>query len=96
MGSLSDEIKRLRSLKGLSVRQLAKQVGKTPGYISRIEARGEIPTADLLIQIAGELGVSAEVLLELAKADEMVEAKSEIEGRYTSALVLFRKAKNVE
>ncbi len=96
MGELSDEIRRLRSLKGMSVRQLATVLGKTAGYISRIEARGEIPTPELLVQIANTLGGSGERLLELARADEMIEAKSEIEQRYNSALILFRKAKNVE
>ena len=80
----------------MSVRQLAATLEKTPGYISRIEARGEIPTPELLMQIAEVLHGSGERLLELAKSDEVTEAKSEIEDRYNSALLLFRKSRNAD
>lgn len=94
MGKLSDEIKRLRGDLGMSVRQLAKALDKSPGYVSRIEARGEIPTPELLMQIAEKLGGSFEVLLEKAMSDELNDAKDGIEERYQSALTLFRKSRN--
>jgi len=96
MGSLSDEIRRLRSLKGLSVRGLAMTLKKTPGYISRIEAKGEIPTPELLALIAEELDGDCELLLALARADEISDAQSEIDDRYKAALLLFRKGKHAE
>lgn len=96
MGNLSDEIRRLRSSKGLSVRDLAKRIGKTAGYISRIEARGEIPTPELLIEIAEVLDGDGEQLLNLARGDEIKEVQAEIQSRYESALSLFRKSKNAD
>lgn len=96
MGDLSDEIRRLRRVKGMSVRQLASTLGKTPGYISRIESRGEVPTPELLIHIANELDGDGELLLSLAKSDELKDAKAEIESRYDQALILYRKERNVD
>lgn len=94
MGAFSDEIRKRRSERQLSVRQLAAAVGKTPGYLSRIEARGEIPTPELVCQIAAVLETNAERLLELAKADELKQFKTDLNSRHESALLLYRKGRN--
>lgn len=94
MGDLSDEIRRLRAAKQLSVRQLAAILKKTPGYVSRIEARGEVPSDALILEIAGALGADPEHLLRLAKTDELREIDASIDSRHEAAIQLYRKSSN--
>jgi transcriptional regulator with XRE-family HTH domain len=63
MGSFGILIKRSRENRGLTVRALADAIGKSPGYISRIEVRGEIPSVELVVELATALGGDAERFL---------------------------------
>lgn len=57
---------RLRSLReasGLTLRELARQIGEQPTNLSYWERTGNLPRADLIIPIAQALGVSVEEIL---------------------------------
>lgn len=87
-------IKQSRENLGLTVRALADAIGKSPGYISRIEVRGEIPSVDLVVELAAVLKGNAEQFLECAKNDSMERATNEVESKYQDALALYRKGKH--
>jgi transcriptional regulator with XRE-family HTH domain len=87
-------IKRTREQQGLTVRALAEAIGKSPGYVSRIEVQGEIPSVELVVELATALGGDAERFLECAKNDSMERATNEVETKYQDALALFRKGKH--
>lgn len=61
------EMKRLRTIKGISQRKLGEIVGLGSGYISRIE-RGEFkpPSEEKIVAIADALGGSREYMLALS------------------------------
>lgn len=87
-------IKRTREQQGLTVRALAEAIGKSPGYVSRIEVQGEIPSVELVVELATALEGDAERFLECAKNDSMERATNEVETKYQDALALFRKGKH--
>jgi transcriptional regulator with XRE-family HTH domain len=89
MDSLGRRLRELREQQGLTVRQFAERIKKTPGYVSRIEARGEIPSPKLLCAIADAYGVEAEELLDLAKRCYLERTEREVEAK--NALVLHRR-----
>lgn len=91
--SFSARIKQLRHDRGITVRQFADALGKSPGYVSRIEARGEIPSPELTCRIANLLGAPPEELLELARLDVLQRTDKEIKVRHEEVLSLFRKSK---
>ncbi len=93
MASFGILIKQSRENRGLTVRALADAIGKSPGYISRIEVRGEIPSVELVVELATVLKEDAERFLECAKSDSMERATNEVETKYQDALALFRKGK---
>lgn len=88
---LKDRLRELRVDAGFSVRDVASKLGKSPGYISRVEGRGEIPSVMLLCDISLLYGVDVEELLTLAKAAQLEATKQQIDLRHTEALKLFRK-----
>ena len=73
------------------MREFAALIGKSPGYVSKIEVRGEIPSPELLCVIASALGTKPEPLLALAKAAQLEQAEQSINQRQKSALALHRK-----
>jgi transcriptional regulator with XRE-family HTH domain len=93
MNELGKRLKKLRDESGLSVRGLAEKVGVTPGYISRIEARGEVPSPEFLCKLAAQFDVRPEALLDFAKKAQLQKVAGEITTRQQSALALFRKGK---
>ena len=93
MKALGQRIRELRTKKGLGVQELAQGIKKTAGYVSRIETRGEIPSAELLLLIADVLDGSADELLALAKESQLARVAEQIDARQHEALSLFRKRK---
>jgi chromosome partitioning protein len=77
------ELKRLRADAGLTVRDFAARLGKSVGYVGKIEAQGEVPTPDLILEIARTLEVPTERLLSLAKDSLLAQAEREIAARYS-------------
>lgn len=94
MTALGQRIRELRLGKKLTVQDLAARIGnKTAGYVSRIEARDEIPSAELLVVIAEVLGAEPEELFTLAKEAQLGRVAEQIEAKQQDALALFRKSK---
>lgn len=63
---MSEQISHLRKLRiaaGLSVRELARQIGQQPTNISFWERTGKTPRSEVLVDMAKVLGVSIEQLL---------------------------------
>jgi transcriptional regulator with XRE-family HTH domain len=56
-------LRRLREAAGLSVRELARQIGESHTNVSYWERSGQIPRSDLLAPISKVLGVTVEELL---------------------------------
>lgn len=61
---IGQRIKRLRTAQGLTVQDLAKRAGVSPGYLSEVERGLSAVSVDKLTQIANGLGVGVDVLLE--------------------------------
>ena len=89
----AQKIRELRNAKGWSVYDLAKKIGKTPGYVSKIEARGEIPSPEMIIGLAEVLGAKPEDLIELAKKEKTKEVSRAVQRKYDDSLTLYRKSK---
>jgi transcriptional regulator with XRE-family HTH domain len=56
-------LRELRETAGLSVRELARQIGESNTNVSYWERSGQIPRSDVLAPMAKALGVSVEALL---------------------------------
>lgn len=56
-------LRRLREAAGLSVRELAKQIGESHTNVSYWERSGQIPRSNVLGSMAKALGVTVEALL---------------------------------
>ena len=56
-------LKHYRQHRGMSQKKLAKKVGATQGYISRIEAGIESPTLRMIYMFAGALEICPRLLL---------------------------------
>ena len=56
-------LRKLREAAGLSVREVARQIGESHTNLSYWERSGQIPRSDVLRQLAKALGVSLEELL---------------------------------
>jgi chromosome partitioning protein len=82
------EIKRLRAENGLTVRQLGSRIGKSVGYIGKIEVQGEVPSPELIIEIAAVLQQNPGVLLDLARKSLITQAERQIQSRYGSSPAL--------
>ena len=93
MDTLGRRLRELRERRGLTVRKFAERIKKTPGYVSRIEARGEIPSPELLCEIAGVYRISPKELLDLAKQCYLERAARDCEAKNSSALALYRREK---
>ena len=89
--TFAQKIRELRNEKGWSVYDLAEKLGKTPGYISKIEARGEIPSPQVIIRLAELLDVKPEDLIEIAKAEKTKEVSRVVQQKFDEGLALYRK-----
>ncbi len=78
------ELKRLRAEHGLTVRELSSRVGKSVGYIGKIEVKGEVPTPELVQKIATIFGQDPRLLLELARKSLILQAQRQIHSKYST------------
>jgi transcriptional regulator with XRE-family HTH domain len=62
MGNKSN-LRRLREAAGISVRELARQIGESHTNVSYWERSGQIPRSDVLAPMARSLGVTVHELL---------------------------------
>jgi transcriptional regulator with XRE-family HTH domain len=93
MGRLGRHIQSLRRKRELTIRDLGEAIGKTPGYLSRVEVRDEIPSPDLICSISDVLQEKPETLLDLAKQDLMQRMREQIERKASEALSLYRRSR---
>jgi transcriptional regulator with XRE-family HTH domain len=63
MTTKSGCLRGLREAAGLTLRELARQLGEHPSNVSYWERTGKAPRADLLLPMAKVLGVTVEELL---------------------------------
>ena len=63
MASRGHNLKVLREAAGLSIRELARQIGQDHSNIRYWERTGNLPRSNLLIPMAAALGVTVEQLL---------------------------------
>jgi hypothetical protein len=68
-------------------------IERTPGYVSRIEVHGDVPSPELTCSLASVLRFSAEKLLEAAKQQTLRATERKLQRKYENALTLYRKAK---
>jgi chromosome partitioning protein len=87
-------LKQLRARHGLSVRDLAVRIGKSPAYIAKIEVAGEVPSPAVIKSLSAAFGEPAALLLDVAKQAELADAIAGIDRRYLS--VMPREAGNQE
>lgn len=64
---LSEQIKNLRTAKGINQVELAKCLGVTKQSVSNWENENIMPSIDMLIKIAGYFGVTTDFLLGLSE-----------------------------
>jgi len=77
----------------MTVRALAAALEKTPGYISRIETTDEVPSPELICQIARVLDVEPEALLRFARGQTIRQIEADLAERHNNALQLFRRSR---
>ncbi|MGB6373726.1 MAG: AAA family ATPase, partial [Methylocella sp.] len=80
-------VKRLRTERGLTIRDLAAALGKSVAYLAKIEVQGEIPTPKLTYEIARALDAEPIQLLELAKEARLTSVTRDIEREYARVIV---------
>src|SRR5208283_3826818 len=56
-------LRELREAAGLSLRELARQIGEQPSNVNYWETSGNLPRSDVVVAIAQALGVSADEVL---------------------------------
>ena len=75
--ALGERLRRLRLEKGYSLRELAAVVGTSHRMIAYYEIQGGNPPADVVVKLARALGVSADGLLGLRKANKAADSHPE-------------------
>ena len=63
MSKAVSKLRKLREAAGLSLRELARQIGEQPTNVSFWERTGKLPKSEALAPIAAALGVSVQELL---------------------------------
>lgn len=92
--SFAQRIRELRKAKHWSVYDLATAIQlKSPGYVSKIEARGEIPSPEMIVKLAEALGADAKELFELAKKEKSEGISKAVRQKYDEAFALYRRSK---
>ena len=88
---LGQKLRSLRTDAGFGVREAADKLGKSPGYISRIEVRGELPSIELIHALALLYNADEMDLLDLWKQQQISEFQHDLEQKHSDAVLLFRK-----
>jgi chromosome partitioning protein len=84
--SFARRVKRLRTERGLTIRDLAAALGKSVAYLAKIEVQGEIPTPELTCEIARVLDADPVQMLELAKEARLTSVTRDIEREYARVI----------
>ena len=83
---IARRLKRLRTERRVTIRDLAAALGKSAAYLAKIEVQGEIPTPELTSAIARVLETDPLQLLELAKETRLSNVTRDIEREYAQAI----------
>ncbi|MFH1107664.1 MAG: helix-turn-helix transcriptional regulator [Planctomycetota bacterium] len=78
--------------RGLSVRELARMVGRTPGYLSRVEGRGEIPSTELICELGAALRIDPAHLFDCVRQDVLDRTEKQLQDQHCEALALYRRS----
>jgi chromosome partitioning protein len=84
---LGREVKRLRAEHGLTVRDLASRLDKSVAYVGKIESQGEVPSPEIIRNLALIFGEEVGWLLDLAKQSLLSGYEREVERKYALATV---------
>lgn len=87
---LGELIRTTRVKKGVSLREFARRIGKSPAFVTELECDEEVPSVkeDTLLRVADELALDADRLLVLAqRTPRDLVPQSEME------VALYRKVK---
>ena len=93
MGKFGDKLKEMRTGEEISVRGFARELDKSPGYVSRIEGRGEIPSSEFVASVAEFFDEKLDLLLALVKEDQLSKVEHEINQKHQQAIRLYRKGR---
>ena len=75
----------------MTVHDMARRMGASPGYISRIETK-EVPSAEFICRLAEVLGDTPENLLKQAKHQIVLRTEAQTSQKFQNALRLFRRS----
>ena len=95
MNAFGTRVRELRIRRGWKLIDLARQVGKTAGYISRVETQGELPNPLFVCALAEALRANPRELLDTAKDDLLRQTEQSVTERHAGALALFRKSRRM-
>jgi transcriptional regulator with XRE-family HTH domain len=87
--TLGQRIRDARVTAGLSLRELARRIERAPSYINDIEHDRRVPSEGVVLQLAGELSLDADLLL--AAAGRVGEGAERYMQSNPTAGVLFRR-----
>jgi chromosome partitioning protein len=90
--SFSRLVKQLRADRGLTIRAMASALGKSVAYLAKIEVQGEIPSPDLICEMARLLNTPPADLLELAKEARISRIAREIEREHSIAIAIHNQS----
>lgn len=85
-------IRSARTEKGFGLREFAKVIQKSPGFLTQLECEDDVPSVaeDTLVTIAKRLGLQADQLIVLAKR-----TPRDVVPQSTLDVALYRKVKGM-
>ncbi|OQB94343.1 MAG: helix-turn-helix protein [Verrucomicrobia bacterium ADurb.Bin118] len=90
MARAASRLRELRERAGLSLRELARQIGEDHSNVGYWERSGKIPRSDVLIPIAKALGVTVEELLGEARPKRVLSPGGRMRQLFEAASKLPR------
>lgn len=89
---LGQRIRGARLDRGIGLRELAKTIGKSPGFVTQLECEDEVPSVaeETLRSVARELGLDADELLVLARR-----TPSDVVPESSLEVALYRRVKGL-
>jgi len=91
MTAKNGHLRSLREKAGLSLRELARQIGEHPSNVSYWETSGHPPRSDVLLPMARALGVTVEELLGETKPRRAIAPGGKARQVFTAVSLLPRR-----
>lgn len=89
--SVAEVVRAARRSSGMTLRGLARRLSCSPGYLSRIEVRGELPAPDFAIRLAGQIGADPDQFLALIRQEQLGRVQADMEAKHEEAIAMYRK-----